>query len=281
MTEEMESETPEGSREQDEVRNKMLMEHNNFLRERIARLTKENTGLRGEVERLEAVADRNYKWFLSAHDAINMLRQDAETAMREGGAWELHLQLTEAREDMSRLREKHRRNRTQWTDLTKKAIAAKAEESQKRRDLEAALEAMRKKAAQHEAERDEVTRTAEKTIGDLEAKLHRIAEQCELWHRGELDTMSAIAGITGEMRGFPLPEPGIWERSKAIRAAEILSQHREMADQLAQIEAVLEDAGVQLVSTHEQQVRDLVQLYRGQQEQLDELRNNRTGDCCD
>lgn len=136
---------------------------------------------------------------------------------------------------------------------------AKAEEAQRARDLETVVAQLNKHIKLVEQQRDDVAATAKKTVDALDARLQRITEQCRLWYRGELDTMTTVAGIHGEVHGYPLPEPGQWERAKAIRSAELLSQHREMTNQLAAIEAMLQEQGIALVTDHESMVRAYIE----------------------
>lgn len=41
---------------------------------------------------------------------------------------------------------------------------------------------------------------------ELEERLARITEQAQMWHRGELDTTTAMAGVHGEVLGMALPD---------------------------------------------------------------------------
>lgn len=52
-----------------------------------------------------------------------------------------------------------------------------------------------------------------------EQQLARLTEQSDLWHRGELDTTTAMAGIHGELHGAPLPDVGQWDRDRAAEQA--------------------------------------------------------------
>lgn len=49
----------------------------------------------------------------------------------------------------------------------------------------------------------------------LQQQIARLTEQADLWHRGELDTTTAMAGICGELHGVRLPEVGEWDRHRA------------------------------------------------------------------
>ena len=237
-----------------------LMEHNQFLRERINQLNGANTSMRAELKRVCDLADKHWKSFIDTHNALNVLREDAQRVLTEAGAWEMRLELDGLREDFARYKTRARESRKVYQELARRAAKAKAAESQKARDLEVALEQMRRKAEQFAAERDGTAKTAEEAVAKLDAKLDRIAEQCNLWHRGELDTMTTIAGITGEMNGHSLPEPGAWERAKAVRAAEIISLLNEATDKISAIEVELEEAGVGFTGDHLQQVKDMIQV---------------------
>lgn len=71
-----------------------------------------------------------------------------------------------------------------------------------------------------------------------EQKLARLTEQSDLWHRRELDTTTAMAGIHGELHGVPLPEVGQWDRDRAAEKAS-----REQATAMDTFRAVLDAAG--------------------------------------
>ena len=222
-----------------------------FLQQRVRALIAKNDGLLHEVDRLSRVADSNWKDFIDAHNALNLLAQDANRVLHDHGADGLRKELQTEREAHEKLKAK----RKQWMQFARQSVEMKAKLAKDVRERDEVIEQLRQRLTEVAQQRDEVERSAKKVIGDLEAKLARIAEQCELWHRSELDTMTTIAGITGEMRGFPLPEPGAWERAKAVRAAEILSQHREMSLQLGTIEDLLREEGIPLETTHANMVR--------------------------
>jgi hypothetical protein len=210
------------------------------LREENLRLRRENASLREEAVRHHDRADEEQRSWQRVHDAMNLLREDAMQLMERRDAFSVYSKLEKERCTSARLQQMLTRRRQICRDLAQKMAAVR----EGHREIEAVVEELRQKVTLVEQQRDDVDATAQKTIGELQAKLDRIAEQYRLWHRGELDTMSAIAGIGGELSGYKLPEPGVWERAKAARAAELLARHREMSEQLAQIEAILTDAGI-------------------------------------
>lgn len=126
-----------------------------------------------------------------------------------------------------------------YRDLARRATEAKAEEAQRARDLDEVVAGLKRKVTEAELQRDNVTETAKKVIDAMDGQLARIKDQCRIWKRGELDTMSALAGICSEVEGHPLPEPGAWERAKAVDAAKKLTQLRQLRDQVDQIEAAV------------------------------------------
>lgn len=235
-----------------------------FLQGRIVILEAEVRGLRQTLQGVQENADKYYKMFVAARDRLDVLRSEAETVLKDAGVWELHQNLTNEIDALVQKSVRLRGMRDQWRELAVKAVRNKTRAAEEARDLEAALQQMRKHAEALKQQRDDLEKSAEKTVDSLDAKLKRIQEQCELWNRGELDIMTAMAGITGEMRGFPLPEPGSWERAKAVRAAEILSQNREMAIQLGDIEDLLTEEGVTLETTHVDMVRVYIDRVRGE-----------------
>lgn len=232
------------------------------LREENQRLRRVNASLRKQAQRQNERAAAELASWHRVHDAMNLLREDAMRVLRENGVEWLHAQLEKERTETLRLHRVLSRRR----GISRRAVEKMAEAQQQVRDLEAALDEMRQQVALVEQQRDDVDKTAQKTVGELQAKLDRIGDQCRLWNRGELDTMTTIAGIAAEMNGHPLPEPGAWERAKAVRAAEILSQHREMSLQLGEIEDVLREEGFSLRGTHADLVRRYIDCMRPEEE---------------
>jgi hypothetical protein len=261
-----ESETPDP-----EERIRLLEESNRYLRERLEEEKKTSEARRDEAVRWQGIAEKEHRSWIRVHDAMNLLRQDATELMEQRDAFSIYRKLAAVREERDQLLAK----RQQWRGLARRATNAKAEEAQRARDLEAVVDQLKEKVTEVEQQRDDVEATARKTIEGLTRKIDRIADQTRLWNRGELDTMTTIAGIAAEMNGYPLPEPGAWERAKAQRAAEILSQNRKMSLTLETIEDVLEEAGFGLVNTHVNLVRSVVRYIEQQQEQIAELREER------
>ena len=112
----------------------------------------------------------------------------------------------------------------QWRSLARRSVAAKAAQARRTRELEAVVQELNAKLTVAEKQRDAVATNANKVVVALQAQMARITEQCALWRRCELDAMTALAGITAEVNGHRLPEPGVWDRRRAIRDAEIRSQ---------------------------------------------------------
>lgn len=216
------------------------------LLDQIAELKRENHSLREEAVRHHNRADEERRSWIRTHDAMNLLREDAMRVMQERGAGALHAELEKARAEVLRLNTVLARRRA----VTRRAVEETAEARQKTRDLEDTLKAMRQQVERAEQEKKDVAETAQKVVDARDAQLARITEQCRLWKRGELDTMTAIAGICGEVNGHPLPEPGTWERRKSALHAELMSQHRFMTEELAQIEALMNVEGIALDTTY-------------------------------
>lgn len=199
-----------------------LRELNDCLRQDLqGRISKANN-LQTENARLQEVADRNYKWFVQTHDALNVLREDANRALTDGGVRDLHRELEELREKCQRLLSK----RKEWTEFGRRCAEAKSAEAERARDLEAVVVQLNEKIERIEKERNDTAAQDQIIIETRDAQLSRIKEQCGLWNRGDLGAMAAVAGITAEMRGYPLPVPGAWDRSRAVKEAELRSALR-------------------------------------------------------
>lgn len=112
----------------------------------------------------------------------------------------------------------------QWRSLARRSVAAKVTQARRSRELEAVVRELNAKLTAAEKQRDDVTKNAVKVVDSLEAQVARIAEQCELWRRCDQDAMTTLGGITAEVNGHKLPEPGVWDRRRAIRDAQIRAQ---------------------------------------------------------
>lgn len=242
-----------------EVRIQRLTEWGERLYRRLKDEQTQSARLREEAARWKGVAEAEHTSWVRTHCALNLLRQEAVAVLEAHGALPLHHELETVRADNERLK----RYLSQRRVLTRKAVEEMVTARQENRAKDELIGQLKRRLNRLETERDEVARTAEKTVGALDQKLKRIQEQCRLWERGELDTMTTIAGVCGEMSGFPLPEPGAWERAKAVRAAELLSQHRDMALQLGTIEDLLGEEGVSLETTHADMVRVYIADVKG------------------
>lgn len=218
-----------------------------------------------DTVRLKAVADRNYRWFVETHNALDVLREDADRALTDGGVKDLHAELTQLREDKAVLLAQ----RAAWRNGRRRYVEAKVAEAERARGLEAVVQQLSEKIGSVEAERAKAIDQAQAIIDDRDGQLARIREQCSLWNRGELGTMTTVAGICAEFRGHPLPEPGAWDRARAIKEAEMRSQLQEADAELDRVNAALHNAGVDFPQGA-QGVRDLARLLAGAQEAFEE-----------
>lgn len=205
-----------------------LRERNEYLRRRLESEKKQVHNLREETARLDTAVEEERKEFFRLHSALNVLRDDANRVMRENGAVELQKEMERWREDYHKLRAKRR----VWGDLARKAVVAKAETTRELTDAAVLTQQLREAATRAEQQREDAVVNAQKVIESQRAQLDRIEEQCRLWKRGELDTMTTIAGITGEVHGYHLPEPGAWERAKAVKEAELRADLLEASDDI-------------------------------------------------
>lgn len=236
-------------------RNKQLREQLSETRQRAARLL-------DEAQRWRKIADKERASWHRTHDALNLVVADAQRVMAENGVEGTYARLGEEREKSAQLRVKVEQARK----IRRQAVEELSVARQETRDRDAVIEEMRQRLVETERQRDAAVEKAEQVIADQKAKLDRIGDQCRLWKRGELDTMTTIAGITGEFAGHPLPEPGAWDRMRALQQAQTTSFMSELADQLQGVEALLEDEGVALVTTHVKQVKDYIELMKGRVE---------------
>jgi RecA/RadA recombinase len=253
-----------------EERIRRLEEHNKHLRERLAEEQRTSEACRDEAVRWQGVAEGEHRSRLRAKEEHEMFRRSAMAAISENGTMVIHQENQALYARVHAMQTGADRRST----LTRRAVEEMAAARQEKRDLEAVVEQLKEKVTKVERQRDDVEATARKTIEGLTKKIDRIADQTRLWNRGELDAMTAVAGIAAEMNGYPLPEPGAWERAKAQRAAEILSQHREMSEQLGTIQDLLEEAGFAAIVGPVKQVRYALRYY-GQQ--LDRSAENSEG----
>lgn len=258
--------TEENDREALERRAKHLRETVDRLRHALQGKAAENTNLRTRVKHLEDAVAQEHKWFVQTHSAMNLLRQDAERVMTEHGVDDLHQELTEARRRYDDLWNK----RVQWRSATRNAVEKLAEARQQVRDLEEVLEQQRQRITTVEEERDALTGRAELVVDERDAQLERIKYHCELWMQGKLPALDALAGILAEHRGSKLPEPGDWERTKALKVAEMRAELTQLTRDLASVNTALNEAGIEIVSTHAVAVRDLAAQLRGAYDLVDE-----------
>lgn len=239
-----------------------LRRHNKHLRERLQTTQQRADRLLAEAQRWRKVAEEERASWMKTHSALNLVVADAQRVMAENGVEGVYARLGEEREKNAQLRTKVEQARK----IRRQAVEALSVARQETRDRDAVIEEMRKRLVETERQRDAAVEKAEQVIADQKARLDRIEDQCRLWKRGELDTMTAIAGITGEFTGHPLPEPGVWDRQRALRRAEVMSMLNEATDQLRGIEILLEGEGVGFVNTHVKQVKDYIELMKGRVE---------------
>lgn len=225
------------------------------LLDQIAELKRENHSLREEAVRHHNRADEERRSWIRTHDAMNLLREDAMAVLRNNNAASVYSDLEQERYAHQKLKDR----RQHWMRFARQSVEMKALLTQKLRDAHAALEEMRQQAERTEQEKKDVAETAQKVIDARDAQLARIADQCRLWKRGELDTMTTIAGICGDVNGHPLPEPGTWERRKSALHAELMSQHRLMTEELAQIEALMNVEGIDLDTTYAAMIKKYIE----------------------
>lgn len=231
---------------------------NKHLLARLDALQKREEQAREVARQCQAGSELTAKALLDANMTLERLRTDNAALLQfNSGQW-LYDELSRERTKVEMFRKKHK----SWADLTRRATIAKATEAQRARDLDQLVEDLRIKLVECEQQRDAAITRAEEVVGDQKCKLDRIEEQCRLWRRGELDSMTTIAGITGEFQSHPLPEPGTWDRMRALQQAQTTSLMNEMADKLSAIETLLTDEGVPLKTTQVKQVVDYIDLMR-------------------
>jgi hypothetical protein len=216
-----------------------------YLQERLRAEERQSRNLRSEAQRWERIAAEEHKSWMNAHNALNLVREDAQRVMRENGVTELQAELDRERELSARLK----RKLDQRYDLTRRAVEGKVAATTTATDQAVTIDQMRTQMAQMEENHAKAVESGRKVIQSQQDRAERISEQCRLWKSGELDTMTAIAGITGEMYGHQLPAPGAWERAKAIKEAELRAKVTVMEDQLGQIVDMARNAGIDAVES--------------------------------
>jgi hypothetical protein len=248
------------NKEKDAFKMRRLQEENRRLCEELKFAREANRSHLEQAVRKSLKAERLELELANASRELAKARSDVQKLAAYNGSLWLSQELQRTRDKYTKLHAK----RAQWMSFARNCLDSKVQASQELRDLQSMVNGLKNKADDVARQRDMVEENAAVVIRSYEKQIERIADQCRLWKRCELGALAVLAGITAEVGGYPLPEPGDWERTKAIRSAETLSQVRQLTDQLDRISAVLEDAGVGRTGSYVRQVRELRSLYEGQ-----------------
>ncbi len=240
------------------------------LRDRFYNERKKSANLEGEVRRLCALANTNREMFITASRMLSQATKDALLVMQENGVEELHTELQRLRQFDDRRQEMLVRRR----ELTRRAVKEMEEARQQTRDFATVVEQLNRRLTETEQQRDDAVQQAQDIIEQRDRQTGRFRDWCESWYRGEVGAGEVVAGITAELRGNTMPEVSEIERRRAVHYAETMSQMIEAADQLEEIARIVGECGIDRVNTTKNMVRDLVNLYRGLSEQIDEAKND-------
>lgn len=207
-----------------------LREDKAHIRRLLQAERRRSASLRAEAEEKNGDAEYLYSRYVVTHQELVVLRADLARALLPDGMAGLQGEVEHWRDKFRQQRER----RPAWNALTRRAVERKAEATRRATDLAIAVQQLTARLEEAEETGNAAVANAQKVIDALQAQLDRIGEQCRLWHRGELDTMTTIAGITGEFRGHLLPEPGEWERAKAVKDAALRADLNEWKTHEAQ-----------------------------------------------
>lgn len=226
MTEENKPESGETLRVRAELQEKTIR----YLQKTVQKKNHALHALRDEVVRQHQSACNSEEKATDAQRVVETLRTDMRRLLEAHDAAPLYRELARLRRDYKELRA----TRAVWQGITRKAVEAKAYEAERARDLEEVVSGLREKVTEVERQRDDVNSSAEEATQALVASRGRIADQCGRWRRGVLDSMTALAAITAEMYGYPMPEPGSWEREQEIKSAKLRSQVKILEEKVSE-----------------------------------------------
>jgi hypothetical protein len=221
-------------------------------------LRRQNEALRAEARRWHDAAEKERADWIRVHNAMNLLRQDAQNVLDEHGATPVHRELQATRERLEKLTVKWQRVR----QFARQAVETKAIVAQKARDLDSALLAMKDRMVQIEEERDAVSANASEVVARRDEQLKRIQECCTIWRKGYLAPADAVASIASEVGGYKMLSATELERYRAAQHAQALSMLNEESNKVTRIEVMLDDADIPGTGDAVKQVRELLKLYK-------------------
>jgi DNA repair exonuclease SbcCD ATPase subunit len=243
-----------------------LSEYSRRLYQQLQEEQRRSERLHDEALRWQKAAEEEHRSWLRTHDAMNLLRADANRVLEEHSALPVYLELEEARERVAKLLAA----RARWRKLARQSAEAKSSVSQHNRELQQVITELVELTNRLDEERNAAVSQAEKIISERDVQLARFRGWCERWYKGEVGAIEVIAGITAELGGNIMSEPSEIERRKAIQHAETVSLLNESTDHLTKVVDVISAAGVDFVSTPLDMVKHLVLLYKAQEETINE-----------
>lgn len=213
-----------------------------------------NESLLNEAQRWQKNAAEEHRSWVRVHDAMNLLREDAQRVLDEHGATPVHRELQETREKLDKLAEKWSRVR----QFARQTVETKARIAQANRDLDEALQGMKERCIELEKQRDELAAQAEKVVAERDRQIATIKEWCERYSKGEFSPMEILAAIHHVADADVMIAPTVLERRRAAEHMHVLMLMNEATDQLTLIEIMLHDEGIPNTESQLQQVRDLL-----------------------
>lgn len=163
---------------------------------------------------------RTHEQLMEARANLTTTRADLDRLADDKGLQLLQEEVEELRSEVKA----ELVRRAVWTDLSSRLRIANFKKARRIADLDQVMHNLSAAVETANRQRDAVADTSRKVVESLTAQRIRIAEQCKLWQRGDLDTVTALAGITAELNGHPLEEVGVWERKRAVREAQVRSE---------------------------------------------------------
>lgn len=243
-----------------------LSDYSKHLYGRLQEEQRRSSNLHDEALRWQKAAESERVSWMRTHDAMNLLREDASRVLDAHGAQPIYQELEEARERNTKLLA----SRARWKQLARQSAEAKALIAQHNHELQQVITELMELTNRLDKERNAAVSQAEKIVGERDAQLARFRGWCERWYKGEVGAIEVIAGITAELNGSIMAEPSEIERRRAIQHAETVSLLNEATRHLDRIVEAVSDVGIDLVSTPLAMVKDLIVLYRGQEENVNE-----------
>lgn len=219
-------ETETDTKEDAPIRVRRLEEHNRHLLERLTQEQQRSENLALRNSDLAASQRRIHGQLVSTRKTLKTAQADLTRIAEEKGVELLLHELDELRRE----NEVQRERLATWSEMARRLRGVIQGKLQRIHDLETVMHNLSDAVETANKQRGTLATTAARVVESMTDQRQRITEQCRLWQRGEQDSMTTLAGISAELNGHKLPEPGAWERKRHVREAEVRSQLMEAVD---------------------------------------------------